>query len=597
MRRTRSVWPTSSRTCATTVAIACIAVTASMTGTAQAGRYHVYSCRTPSGQVAPTDGWSGSVTGAYDYDLNTCAEGGALVAGLGANVARTANTNYSTWAFGTPPGETLAAGTLWRAGDTAGGSAQDAAYLFSLAGPEHTYDSANVFDNCVSFEGCSGQGDVQTPMSMSNELAVPAENLGGHLYVDAACGGVSGYNCPDTGGDGKYSAVVYLFAADLVLEDSTPPVVSNVGGGLADSNPVSGTTDVEFDASDPGPGIYKVSFSADGQVVQSSVLNSNYGRCEDVGQTTDGLPAFLYTQPCPASESVDVPFDTVNLSNGTHQMVVGVSDAAGNSAVVLDRKVTVENDRSPASSGTPESNSGSAVSNTVSAGLAANAQQSSAGSPNGVNASESVVLTVRWARTRKAHLVSSYGRAQTITGRLTNAEGMPIAGAVLGLTATPAYDGAASTVMTSPRTGLRGGFVVHLPGRISSRTLRFAYRSRLGAPLPVATRTLMLSVPASIVLRIAPRIASVGRIITFIGVLHGSPIPLGGKQLVLEARSPGSPWIQFHVIRAGTAGRFHSSYRFRLAGPVDYRFRLVSTYEPDFPFSAGVSNVVKVYER
>ncbi len=27
---------------------------------AQAGRYHVYTCRTPSGASAPADGWTGS---------------------------------------------------------------------------------------------------------------------------------------------------------------------------------------------------------------------------------------------------------------------------------------------------------------------------------------------------------------------------------------------------------------------------------------------------------------------------------------------------------------------------------------------------------
>ena len=52
---------------------------------AQAGEYHVYSCRTPAGEVAPVDGWSGSVApgGEYDdYSTDTCGEGGALTASL-----------------------------------------------------------------------------------------------------------------------------------------------------------------------------------------------------------------------------------------------------------------------------------------------------------------------------------------------------------------------------------------------------------------------------------------------------------------------------------------------------------------------------------
>jgi hypothetical protein len=39
-------------------------------------------------------------------------------------------------------------------------------------------------------------------------------------------------------------------------------------------------------------------------------------------------------------------------------------------------------------------------------------------------------------------------------------------------------------------------------------------------------------------------VASVGRRIFFGGVLHGGPIPPAGKQLVLEARSTGSRWIE-----------------------------------------------------
>jgi len=70
-----------------------------------------------------------------------------------------------------------------------------------------------------------------------------------------------------------------------------------------------------------------------------------------------------------------------------------------------------------------------------------------------------------------------------------------------------------------------------------------------------------------------------------------------GAQLVLEARSPGTPWLEFDVIRTDSRGRFHSSYRFRLPGPHDYHFRIVSKYEADFPFAAGASNAVLVEEQ
>jgi len=39
-----------------------------------------------------------------------------------------------------------------------------------------------------------------------------------------------------------------------------------------------------------------------------------------VGQTADGLPPFLYLQPCLKSVTADVGFDTTAVSNGTHHL-------------------------------------------------------------------------------------------------------------------------------------------------------------------------------------------------------------------------------------------------------------------------------------
>ena len=61
---------------------------------ADAGDYHVYTCRTPSGESAPADGWSGAHTGPETFAEDTCAQpGGALVAALRGGTARTANAD------------------------------------------------------------------------------------------------------------------------------------------------------------------------------------------------------------------------------------------------------------------------------------------------------------------------------------------------------------------------------------------------------------------------------------------------------------------------------------------------------------------------
>jgi hypothetical protein len=115
--------------------------------------------------------------------------------------------------------------------------------------------------------------------------------------------------------------------------------------------------------------------------------------------------------------------------------------------------------------------------------------------------------------------------------------------------------------------------------------------------VPAATRTLVLSVRAGLLLRISPRTASAGSSIFFSGRLRGRPLPRAGKALVLEARSPGGRWIEFKVIHAGRRGAFRSSYRFRFPGPALYQFRVLCEQESDFPFATGSSNVVSVLEH
>lgn len=548
--------------------VACVVGLASAPS-AWGGRYHVYTCRTPSGHSAPTDGWSGSKTGAvsFDYTEDTCGRGGALIAALGDGAPHPVNTE-ATWKFSPPTGAMLAGATLWRAGDTAGGVSSNSFYELLLAGPQETA----FFSQCAAEFKCAGVGDFARPLSTTNLVVVPAAHLGANLFVTAFCGGISNFECQGGVGDASgYAAVVYLYAADLVVEENGQPSVASVSGELASAGAVSGTSDIAFTAADSGAGVYKAVFAVDGQVVQATVPNENGGRCRDVGETADGLAAFLYTQPCPASVSADVSFDTTALSNGAHHLVVSVIDAAGNAAPVLDRQITVANP--VAAIHVPR------------------------GAVNGTNASEQATLTARWKSTAKIRATTGYGRPPAILGRLIDQTGRAIAGASIDVTITPAYAGARLVAIAGPRTGPDGSFTVQLPRGISSSSLRIAYRSHVDDPLPVATRTLSLAVRAGIALSVSPHTTSVGQSIFFRGRLLGGSIPAGGKQLVLEARSPGSGWIEFRVIRTDRRGRFRSSYRFKFAGPASYSFRAVSNSEADYPFATGASSVVGVRER
>jgi hypothetical protein len=531
---------------------------------ARAGQYHVYACRTPSGESAPTDGWSGSTVGAGAVTEDTCSRGGALVAALRAQYLHLSGDDKATWAFSVPEGARLTAATLWRAGYLHGEVSENATYEFWLAGPLDT----GIIDECIYQKGCASEGEPGQPLSGVNRLTLSGANLGAHLYTNVSCEGNPGTECKAGAGDvNGYAAVVYLYAADITLEQGGGPSASNVGGELATATSVRGTSDVTFSASDPGAGVYEATIAIDGQVVQTTTLDENGGRCKDVGE--NGERAFLYVQPCEQAVSADVGFDTTKLANGSHRLLVSAIDAAGNSAPVLDRTITVAN---PAPPPPP-------------------------GPANGTNASSQATLTASWHGTSRQRITCAYGSEPAIAGRLTGPGGAPIGNAQIDLSDAPAYTGTKPVALASPRTAANGTFSVRLPHSVASGQLTFGYRAHLDAEPSAATRTLALTVRAGIGLKISPRTTSAGHTIRFTGLLHGAPVPPGGKQLVLEARSPGGEWIQFNVIHTTAKGGFHASYRFKLRGPVHYRFRVVSNAEADFPYATGQSNTVGVYER
>ncbi len=533
-----------------------------------AGRYHVYSCRTPSGEPAPTDGWSGSVSAGNSHDeyaIDSCGEGGALIAALGDDASYIPGLDIATWAFAPPPHTTIADATLWRAGDNAGGGNVLYTYEFWAFGAT----SEETVEPCGYSLGCEVEGDVGVPFAPTNRLVVPIADLSGGLSLEATCGDLSGSgNCAQAPGDANgYSSAIYLYAADIILEQSMGPTVSEVGSELASEPVVHGTSFISFDAADAGSGIWKAVVEVDGQVTQTVNLGGADDHCREVGQTTDGLPAFLYLQPCPPTVSADVGVDTTKLSNGTHHLLVDVVDAAGNSTTVVNRAMDVQN--------APSACAGGGV-------------KAAASSTEGT-------LAVSFKGSETTTLTSQWGRRQTVVGRLTGPGGTPISGAAVTVTATPRSSGGASVAIGSPRTGPDGRFTVEVPGTLSSRTLCLAYPSTaVGGALEA---TLRLNRRAGLALHVHPHTTSVGHTIHFTGSLLGGPVPPGGKALVLEARSPGGRWIEFDVIHTGPRGRFTAGYTFKFEGPARYQFRAVSEEEADYPYATGASNLVGVFER
>lgn len=541
------------------------------TPAASAGEWVQVTCAQPDDAPAPIEGWQGSSYNGYGADsgpIDTCDQpGGALTAFDSSAVETTAFTG-PMWVYTAPAGSTIAGGVLRVSLSTPQGQA-------FVATPQDAYNQADIVINCQFNEPCGSNGTETATVPIASTLAGGTQLFAAAMCVSPSYGGTS---CP-AGSGGGTNAVISVYAADIELQNSSTPTGAGFAGALL-SPGASGTADLTFTAEDPdGPGVYQVIVDLDGAQVYQGTPDTNGGRCASIGTNAGGVNEFLYAQPCKQNVAVDVPLETSRVANGQHQVKVTVWDAAGNAAVVYDGTISIANPNA-------------ATSTPVGPGSPAALR----GPTNGTNASDQAKLTARWTSMVKATRTSRYGQVDRITGRLTTATGQPISGALLDVAMTRAGLGARAASLASVRTGPMGAWTLTLPRSISSGTLRFAYRSHVNDTIPVATADLSLRVHAGVALRIAPRVANVGHTIRFTGVLQGTPIPPGGKQLVLEASS-GHEWIQFDTITTDGKGRYHASYRFKFPGPIAYRFRVYAPHEADFPFLGGTSNVVGVYER
>ncbi len=517
---------------------------------ANAGEWVQRSCSYGTEYIVP-ENWEGKEVNGYknpnqDRPFDGCLGfnmGGGLDVGAAADNGDQSGAG-EIWLYRAPRESTIAGGLLTATLTAHNGDARIVASAKN--GPA-------TLANCESPNCQSGGGFV--PITASG---------GTELYEQASCFGTDGGLCPSEPG---FAAEAGISSAQIVLATNATPGGSGFSGTLL-SETVSGKGRLSFTATDPGPGVYQVIVRIDSQQMWAAMPSLNEGKCVVKG-AYEGARAFNYAQPCPTSTPVSAEIDTASLADGPHHLTVEVEDAAGNTSVVYDGTVAIDN----------QSTDGALR-----------------GAANGTNASDQAKLTARWNSTAKAMRTSSYGQADRATGRLMTSTGQPISGAVLDVSETPADQGAKTVQLAGVRTESAGGWTLTLPRGVSSETLRFTYRSHVDDTVPVATATLTLRVHAGIRLRIAPHVTSVGHRIVFSGVLQGAPIPPGGKQMVLEASS-GGEWVQFDTITTNAKGRYRATYRFKFPGPASYRFRVYSPHEADFPFLEGKSNVVGVYER
>jgi hypothetical protein len=471
----------------------------------------------------------------------------------------------------TPPGgSTLVGGQVDVAlyADGGGYNASGTAVAYT---PNYAYDGSDVFFQCASGLPPCANGSYD----FAGVLGIPA-GRGGNLYLSAGCGGHEGYACNSGGSEGAWS-LVRLWWANFLLSSEATPSGSGVGGTLLSPN-AEGTAELTLDAADPGgPGVYLVTVEIDGKAVYSGTPNNNGGKCVPVGTSGSAL-MFDYGQPCPASESVDLPINTTTLANGQHTLKIVVQDAAGNSAVVYDGTITTKQPSNGSLGAMPGPG--------TSAGIAGNSA-APAGVPNGTTASRAARLHLGM----RSKITRSYRhRAVRITGRLLSAAGQPIDGATLEV--LQQVGGSPTlTLIAHARTGPNGTFVTTAPDG-PTRTIEVAYRAFSTDANYAALAAVRESVSAGIRLNVSPRRTSPEGTITLSGRVLG-PVPAQGVVVELLVHYRGH-WEPFRDPVTDSRGRFQVVYQFQ-GGVGRFPFRaLVFGNQSGFPFIHGESGAVDV---
>jgi hypothetical protein len=137
-----------------------------------------------------------------------------------------------------------------------------------------------------------------------------------------------------------FTASARLSSIVATLKDDSPPTVSL---GALPSDPVHGTIQVPYSASDRGSGIASVTLIVDG-TPQPAFIDENGGKC-------GGRKPYVFLVPCKLDLSTPLSLNTVSFPDGQHEIKIAVVDAAGQRSESAPLTITTHN--APVSSSRP----------------------------------------------------------------------------------------------------------------------------------------------------------------------------------------------------------------------------------------------------
>jgi hypothetical protein len=560
-----------------TVLIISIVVTAVLVAPARAGTYehHTLSPFAPG-----IDGWSPRVSAARGF-VSVGVDGGGLWAGF----------------FTRNP---------FDPGDVAD---------WSYAAPADTTAVAWAFDRAVAGIGGGDWNTFFTAISDDRRRLVgwdvPSVNRGwgrlsagglsaSRLEARLVCGGPG--PCHRAGA----ATTLRLRAARVVLHDGHAPVATAVQGDLVENRVLSGTERLAFRAADRGGGVYRTLVTVDGRPWSATAVDGNGGRCRDV--IGGGSPyQFAFRVPCPLAAGATVELATTRLSDGRHTIAVAVEDAAGNRTTAFGpvTRTVANRPRRPAPAPRP----------TVTPEPTPPPPLVSTEPPPAASPTRAVIHAwLERGRRRTRTATARLGERVRIRGRVTDAEGRPLAATALTMTerliagralrsrfVAAAEDGliaAANGDLTGADHDERvagshaiGAMARRWPAVTGVRTrpdgrytafTRVGPSRRIGIAGPGGARAprLTLRVRAAVSATLVRRGGS-----TLVrGRVRGSHVPRG-TLVELQARAAGR-WETRLLVRTRGRGRFAGRLA-RLPATAIVRARVPG--QPRLPYAAGVS--------
>lgn len=489
-------------------------------GVAEAGTYVVRSCNVPGQGATSASAWQWLELAPGMYANDECSGGG----GFGINAGPMPRATVGVLALHTPtPSIAIRQVRLWMIARLSGGGSGLFITLFANG------DSGEFRHDIF---GPPGGDTLGTPYVTP---ALPPDTRLFRLWL--ACTGGTPQGCAPASPN-----PVEIRGAETTLYEDVPPSGAIAGGTLLSGGAQSGERTLDYRVADEDSGVAQITVTLGGTVV---------GTLHGTDCAYDSYAA------CPRNRTGALAIDTRKVPNGTHPLLMRITDAAGNrEAIQAPAAVTIDN-------GT-----------------------ASEFAPNGTGASADARLTAGFVGRRGTSVVVNRHKAVKVQGRLTTAAGAPIAAARIDVAET--IKGAKSSTARNVMTAADGRFTF-TSSRRPSRVVRFAYRPALGRGTVTATRRLRIYVPAAASFRVRLR----GTLVTYSGRLLTRPVPPRGKAIRVEGRAAGGAWTRFAMKRTNKSGRFSGRYRLRVRRPgVRLQFRLRIPTQAGYPYAAGTGHAL-----